>query len=150
MGRPMASVELKREIDTLVDLPRADLVERWKLLYRPDPPKGISTRLMVRAIAYEMQAKHSGALSRSIRHKLDEIAGSSGAAVINRSVTLTPGTRLVREWQGKVHVVDVMEEGFRWNGRVYSSLSKIARKITGTRWSGPRFFGLKTKRGRAA
>lgn len=150
MDRPMASVELEREIGKLADLPRSELVERWQVLYRTDLPKGISTRLMVRAIAYEVQAKHSGGLSRSIRHKLGEIAGSSGTAVINGLVTLTPGTRLVREWQGKVHVVDVMEEGFRWNGCLYPSLSKIAREITGTRWSGPQFFGLKSKRRRAA
>ena len=149
MARDGASNDLDQEVSDLAGMARVDLVERWQGLYGVDLPKGISTRLTIRAIAYEMQARHSGGLSRSFKHKLGDIAGSIAAAS-NGSPALAVGTRLVREWQGRVHVVDVMEKGFAWDGRVYSSLSKIAREITGTRWSGPRFFGLRTKRGRAA
>lgn len=141
--------DLEKEISDLAGLARIDLLERWQGLYGVDPPKGISTRLMIRAIAYEMQVRRYGGLARGLRHKLGEIAGSSAAAG-SRSPALTVGTRLVREWQGQVHVVDVMEKGFAWDGRIYHSLSKIAREITDTRWSGPRFFGLKSKRGRVA
>jgi len=150
MGRSMTNAELDRDNGKLADLPRAELGERWKELYPRDPPRGISTRLMVRAIAYEMQVRRHGGLSRALRQSLDDFARSSKAAASNGSPILTPGTRLVREWQGRVHVVDVMNEAFRWNGGAYSSLSRIAREITGTRWSGPRFFGLRSKRERAA
>ncbi|MCH7806948.1 MAG: DUF2924 domain-containing protein [Proteobacteria bacterium] len=145
MGRDSTSNTLEREIGTLADLPRADLVERWKVLYRPDPPKGISTRLMVRAIAYEMQARQYGGLKSAIVRQLDKIAGSKsdgGAKCAPWVLALDPGVRLVREWNGVTHTVDVTDDGFEWQDQQYGSLSEIAREITGARWSGPRFFGL--------
>lgn len=148
MSRQSTGGEPEQDIGTLADLPRADLVEHWKGLYRADPPKGISTRIMMYGVAYGMQARAHGRLPRSIMQKLREI-GSPDAGAGKRETKLSPGTRLVREWQGTVHVVDVIEEGFRWQGRAWPSLSVIAREITGTRWSGPRFFGLKTRSGRA-
>jgi hypothetical protein len=150
MARQGAGNDVEQENSDLAGLARADLVERWQGLYGVDPPKGISTRLMLRAVAYEMQVRRYGGLSRLLKRKITEISQSTSDDAIGGPPSLTIGTRLVREWQGRVHVVDVMEKGFAWDGRVYSSLSKIAREITGTRWSGPRFFGLKSKRGRAA
>ena len=146
----MTSVELEREIGTLADLPRADLIERWQELHRCDPPKGLSVRILASAVAYEMQARVHGKLSQQLRQSLKDNATASPENPDSAGYALTLGTRLVREWQSMVHVVDVMEEGFRWQGRVWPSLSVVAREITGTRWSGPRFFGLKTKPGRAA
>ena len=145
MGRHSTSNNLEWEIDTLADLPRADLVERWKVLYRPDPPRGISTRLMVRAIAYQMQARQYGGLKSAIVRRLEKIAGGKTGGKTEdapRALALDPGTRLVRDWNGATHTVDVIDNGFEWQGQQYGSLSEIARKITGARWSGPRFFGL--------
>ncbi len=150
MGRQMSSAELEREIGILAGLPRADLVERWKELYRVDPPKGISTRLMVRAIAYEMQARHYGGLRPAVVRQLDKIARGDTRGKVEsapRAPALEPGARLVREWNGVTHTVDVIDGGFEWQDQRYGSLSEIARLITGARWSGPRFFGLN---GRAA
>ncbi len=136
---------LEREIDALGDLTRAVLVERWRAHYRSDPPKGISRRLMIRAIAYEMQAKRYGGLKPATNRRLRTIAngtadGDHGGS--NTAPRLRRGARLVREWNGVSHVVEVIEGGFVWNGDRHRSLSAIARAITGARWSGPRFFGL--------
>ena len=149
MGRHNTINNLEREIGELADLPRSKLVERWQKLYHADPPKGLSARILMSAVAYEMQARVHGKLSRQLRQSLKDNATALPENPDSAEYTLTLGTRLVREWQGTVHVVDVMEEGFRWQGRVWPSLSVIAREITGTRWSGPRFFGLKTRPGRA-
>ncbi len=137
--------DIEREVDALADLPRADLVKRWQDLYRATPPKGISRRMMVRAIAYEMQAKKYGGLKPAVSRQLQRIAVGlvDGAPLaIKAASRLKPGARLVREWNGATHVVEVVDDGFIWNGERHSSLSAIARTITGARWSGPRFFGL--------
>ncbi len=137
--------EIEREIGALADLPRADLVERWQGLYRARPPKGISRRMMVRAIAYEVQAKRYGGLKPAVGRQLQRIAAGlvAGEPVTIKAISgLKPGARLIREWNGSTHVVEVVDDGFIWNGERHSSLSAIARSITGARWSGPRFFGL--------
>ncbi len=137
--------DIDREIGALADLPRADLVKRWRGFYRARPPKGISRRMMVRAIAYEMQAKKYGGLKPVVSRQLQRIATGlvAGDRVnIKAASRLKPGARLVREWNGATHVVEVVDDGFIWNGARHSSLSAIARTITGARWSGPRFFGL--------
>ncbi len=141
----MTIARLERELDALADLTRAELVERWRTHYRTDPPKGISQSLLVRAIAYEMQAKKYGGLKPATNRRLQMIANGTfnvdhcGRKTASR---LQPGARLVREWNGVSHVVEVIEGGFIWNGDRHRSLSAIARAITGVRWSGPRFFGL--------
>jgi len=141
----MTSAEFEQEIGALADLPRPALVERWRTRYRTDPPKGISQSLLVRAIAYEMQAKRYGGLKPATDRRLRMIAngiaeGDHGGR--KASPRLQPGARLIREWNGVSHVVEVIEGGFIWNGDRHRSLSAIARAITGARWSGPRFFGL--------
>ena len=136
---------LENDLAALADLARAELVERWRIHYRTDPPKGISRPLLIRAIAYEMQAKRYGGLKPAIARRLQMIAnGTADGDHGNRkaSPTLQPGARLIREWNGVSHVVEVIEGGFIWNGDRHRSLSAIARAITGARWSGPRFFGL--------
>ncbi len=145
MAAAVSPAELAQEIAMLGQLPRAKLVERWRALCRSEPPKGISTRLLVRAAAYQVQAKRYGRLRPRLRRQLHAIAANeTPGALISRpkAVSLAPGTRLVREWNGSTHVVDVTEGGYRWNGGSYRSLSAVARAITGARWSGPRFFGL--------
>ncbi|GBF25455.1 hypothetical protein MnTg02_00487 [bacterium MnTg02] len=141
----MTIARLEREIDALADLNRAELVERWRTSYRTDSPKGISRRLLIRAIAYQMQAKRYGGLRPAADRRLRMIAnGTVKSDHGNRKASsrLQPGARLVREWNGVSHVVEVTEGGFVWNGDRHRSLSAIARAITGARWSGPRFFGL--------
>ncbi len=147
MGSAMTDATLEREIAALADLPRPALVERWRTRYRTDPPKGISWRLLVRAIGYEMQARRYGDLKPATDRRLRLISngtrdGDHGSR--KSTPTLHPGVRLVREWNGVNHVVEVVEGGFVWNGGRHRSLSAIARAITGARWSGPRFFGLTT------
>ena len=137
--------DIERELGVLADLPRADLLERWRGFYRARPPKGISQRMMVRAIAYEMQAKKYGGLKPAVGRQLQRIAAGLDAGepvAIKAASRLKPGARLVREWNGATHVVEVVDDGLIWNGERHSSLSAIARAITGARWSGPRFFGL--------
>ncbi|MBM6577650.1 DUF2924 domain-containing protein [Microvirga sp. SRT01] len=134
----MSAVEA--EIAALEVLSSAVLRERWSALTGSPVPR-ISPKLLRLALAWELQARSFGGLSRATTRTLDQLG---------RGETLTaparPGMRLVREWQGRVHVVTVGEDQVvRWEERPYRSLSEVARAITGTRWSGPAFFGLKTK-----
>jgi hypothetical protein len=134
----MSAVEA--EIAALEALSSAVLRERWLVLTGSPVPR-ISPKLLRLALAWELQARSFGGLSRATTRTLDQLG---------RGETLTaparPGMRLVREWQGRVHVVTVGEDQVvRWEERPYRSLSEVARAITGTRWSGPAFFGLKKK-----
>ena len=141
----MTDAELEQEIAGLADLPRSELVARWQALYRAASSKGVSRRLLVRTIAYEMQTKRYGRLKRSTDRRLRMFAnGTANGDHGGRKTapTLQSGARLVREWNGVNHVVEVIEGGYVWNGDRHRSLSAIARAITGARWSGPRFFGL--------
>ena len=103
-------------------------------------PKYLSIPMMRRMIAYELQADQFGGLSISIERKLESHrrAGSKETASLQ-----VAGSKLIREWNGVTHVVEVLEDGFEWQGKRYRSLSAIARSITGARWSGPRFFRLR-------
>ena len=150
-----AQSKLEQEVCLLAGLSRQELVSRWHRIYRCPPPRGVKRGLLERAIAWHTQAKHFGGLSPAIKRQLreavsnrnskgmetaDQAIGRSRSAA--SSLRLVPGTRLIREWHGKSHSVDVMVEGFLFEGQTYASLSAIAREITGARWSGPRFFGL--------
>ncbi len=139
--------DLEATIRELADLPRPDLTERWRQLYRAAPPKGISRPLLFRAVAYGMQVKHYGGLKPAVRRQIRKVAdGGSARAVANlKSAKIAPGMRLIREWNGSSHVVEAVDGGFVWNGKRYGSLSAVARAITGARWSGPRFFGLESR-----
>ena len=129
-------VEVGRSLD--------DLRAEWKELYRQDAPK-ISRDLLTLGIAYRRQELEFGGLGKATVRKLRTVAKSlreTGQVGLAPGLSLKPGARLVREWNGRAHTVNVTEEGFEYGGRQFSSLTKIARTITGTRWSGPRFFGL--------
>ncbi len=145
MACPLTSSGFEQNIAKLANLTRSVLVARWQAIYRTDPPKGISRNLLIRGIAYEIQAKRFGGLKRATDRRLRMIANGTangGHGGRETGSSLQPGTRLVREWNGVSHVVEAIEGGFIWNGDRYRSLSAIARAITGARWSGPRFFGL--------
>lgn len=135
------------ELDAIADLSRDQLIDRWTSAFKQPPPKGISRTLLERSAAYQAQIKRHGSLSlitrRALKDALSEDKKTKPAKQSKSTkIALKPGMRLVREWNGRIYSVDVIEGGFVWDGRVHKSLSVIARKITGARWSGPRFFGL--------
>ena len=141
----MTETSLEREIEALAELTRSGLIMRWKTHYRCDPPKGISQRFLVRALAYAMQAKRYGGLKPATERRLKKIAEGSHESRYGGRRTipqLPPGTRYIREWHGVTHVVEVVEGGLVWNGERHRSLSAIAQAITGAHWSGPRFFSV--------
>lgn len=112
---------------------------RWK--------GAVSRRLLEYSAGYQLQVKAFGGLRPAVRRKLQRQTESNGRAVKSAqmpapSKALSPGARLVREWHGVTHTVEVLDNGFRYDGETYRSLSKVAAVITGARWSGPRFFGL--------
>ena len=128
-----------REIAGLCGLSRADLVERWVELHGSPPIKTMTQDLLARGIAYEMQVRQIGGLTPTERKALTALA--RGRTSPSPGV-LKAGTRLYRSWRGVTQEVLVLEDGYSWRGKSYASLSEVARAITGTRWSGPRFFGL--------
>ncbi|WP_336491458.1 DUF2924 domain-containing protein [Methylobacterium nigriterrae] len=155
--------DLEREIAALATLDLAALRSRWRQRLRSAPPPQLSRALLLRLLAYRLQAKQLGDLDRDTARLLDRLARERlrRRAADERSRRpkaaptippapgpgLRPGTLLVREHAGQVHTVTVLAEGFAWVGGTYTSLSEVARAITGTRWNGPRFFGLRDKPG---
>ena len=127
----------------MTHLDRLDLAElkaNWRDVVGSEPPNGLSRDLFIRGLSYELQLQAHGGLTRAERLELEAIATGSKA---NSSRPIKPGTRLLREWQGRTHEVMVTQDGYHWQGSTYRSLSQIARLITGIRWSGPRFFGVR-------
>lgn len=134
------SVEVERRIAALNEMDGAELRDHWRSLCGNSLPR-ISPKMLRLALAWEIQARAYGGLSRKTQQKLDQLARG-----LTKTVPAQPGMRLVREWGGEAHVVTVGEDHrIRWRDREFGSLSEVARAITGTRWSGPAFFGLKTK-----
>ncbi len=124
-----------------------ELRREWRRLYQNDPPR-ISRDLLVLGIAYRLQEIEHGGLGKATLRKLRTLAKTlraTGRVGPMPGLSLKPGARLVREWHGRTHTVTVTEDGFDYAGTSYPSLSNIAKKITGTHWSGPRFFGLLAK-----
>ncbi len=134
------------EIAGLSALELAELRRLWTLLLGSEPLARISRDLLVRAIAYRLQEKRHGGLSSKELRLLDRLASGLGSkaetSCVKPRVSARVGTCFVREWQGAIHEVVVIEDGYSWKGRTYRSLSETARAITGARCSGPRFFGL--------
>jgi hypothetical protein len=133
-------------LDGLTKLNRSELQRLWRDAYGSEPPEKISVLLMRQAIAHLLQVKHLGGLNFSIRRALKRVLeepNSPHAKSRKISSGVTNGTVLVREWHGAVHQVTVTEKGVLYRGKLFRSLSEVAREITGTRWSGPLFFGLR-------
>jgi hypothetical protein len=127
-----------------------ELHREWRRLYRSEPPR-ISRNLLIRGIGYRLQEIEHGGLGKSTLRKLKTLAKmfrTTGRVGPDPGLSLKPGARLVREWHGHTHTVTVTEDGFEYAGMSYPSLTKVAAKITGIHWSGPRFFGLKASNGR--
>ena len=141
--------------EALARLPELDLGElrqQWRALYKTAASPHFSRELLVRAVAYRMQEMALGGLrpepQRQLRHFAQQLKAGTQIRARARP-NLAPGTRLVREWRGRSHEVVALEDGFSWQDTHYRSLSAIARKITGTPWSGPLFFGLKQNRAKS-
>ena len=144
---------LAQEIPHLRGLDLDGLRARWRSLTGRAAPAHVPRTLLLQILAYRLQAAAFGDLDPATARLLDRLAsqGRSGPKAqipVPDRIGMRPGTVLVREWDGEPHRVMVLADGFAWNGTTYKSLSKVARAITGTRWSGPRFFGLREKKER--
>ena len=150
MNRAIPDATACREaLSRLTELNLGELRQQWRTLYKAEASPHLSRELLVRAVAYRMQEVALGGLRPGRQRQLRQIAQQfkqNGAANTPPRPELKPGTRLVREWQGRTYEVLVPDDGFSWQGTHHRSLSAIARKITGTAWSGPLFFGLKRNR----
>ena len=126
----------------LITASRSELAQLWLEHFGHPLPKAISRKLIERILAYNLQVRHLGGLSIKAHRALMAIGSQQRNMARRPALRLHPGTRLIRDWHGHTHVVEVLETGFLWNGTVQRSLSAVASAITGTRWSGRRFFGL--------
>jgi len=142
---------ISAEIAALAGLGIKHLKSRWRELYDTEPPPRISRELLTRALAYRLQEKVFGGLAPATRRLLERVANdlSSHHARLSLARKAAPGTLLIREWRGATHQVMVHDYGVAYHGKRYGSLSEVARLITGTRWSGPLFFGLRKPVGEA-
>jgi hypothetical protein len=132
----------------LEDLPKEDLWERYRQLYGRLPPPRMRRALALRAVAHRIQEEALGGPDPALRRRLAKLAEElrrTGRISVSAGPPVKPGTRLLRDWNGETHCVTVAHDGFEYRGERYRSLSRIARTITGTRWSGPAFFGLKER-----
>ena len=130
-------------IATLPDLDRPALCRLWDKTFGHPAPKHISRDLLLYALAYHLQEQALGGLSKAARERLAHPEGRVERPPKPATPSLRPGTHLIQEWRGQAHRVIVLDQGFDYDGSLYASLSPIARRITGSRWSGPLFFGLR-------
>jgi Protein of unknown function (DUF2924) len=136
------------EIARLRDLGVGELRSRWHTVLGRQPPPSLPRHLLFRVLAYRLQADQLGDLDGESQRLLDRSGSPETAgqrAVCRRRAELRPGTVLAREWNGHMQRVAVLADGFAWNGKTFLSLSGVALAITGTRWNGPKFFGMRDK-----
>jgi len=140
---------LEKQLEQLKQLKPEELRKRWQAVFGSNPPPKIRSSLMIQALARRMQEKAFGGLKPSTQRLLQKVAQDAGARskaqTTGKKAQLRAGTVLVREWHGTKHQVSVLKDGFVYRSKRYGSLSQIARTITGTQWSGPLFFGLKSR-----
>lgn len=125
-------------VSDLQSMDRAALLTTWVGLFAAPAPKGMSRPFLRYFLSFEIQTRNAGGLPKGFLKKLNKSSGTG----TTRKPHLAEGGRIMREWNGTTHVVEVSDAGYRWNAQDYRSLSAVARAITGARWSGPRFFGL--------
>jgi hypothetical protein len=146
-------VSVETQVKNLPILSREGLIELWQTLFHSEPDPKIRKPFMIRFLAYRIQEQAFRSLSASHERRLRQLQdGIAGNLTLNSpsNPRIRIGTRLVREWQNQVHLVNVEAKGYEYRGARYQSLSEIARLITGTRWSGPLFFGIKKQDSRTA
>lgn len=141
-----ADATIEAELEQLRSMPIKELRALWRAKFKSEPPKAFGPDLLRRSIAYRIQENAYGGLDAVTRRLLNQLMAqygkTPGKIVLPRRIK--PGAILVRQWKGESHRVTVLENGFAYAGKTHESLSVIARLITGTRWNGPRFFGLRT------
>jgi hypothetical protein len=135
------------EIEDFDQLSRAKLRELWEREFAEKPPRCLGRDILALGIAYVRQERRYGGLRKPVARELNwllsRVLGESSGSGDHSMPLPRAGTVLMREWRGVTHHVTIVEDGFRWNGKTYPSLSTIARAITGTNWNGPRFFGMR-------
>jgi hypothetical protein len=136
----------EEDFTELANLGDSMLREKWKQIFKSEPPKGLRRNLLLPMLAYKIQEQKFGSLSKPCRSRLRQLSEviENDANCTAPVPTLKPGTRLVRKWRDQVHLVNVETNGYEYQWNRFQSLSEIARLITGTRWSGPLFFGTKS------
>ncbi len=142
---------LEAELDRIKTLGLAALRKHWTKRIGEPPPPWRSADLLRRSLAYRLQERDAGGLPPEITRRLRKIfrdMARGADLTLNGVPHIKPGTILTREWQGVLHQVRVLEDGFEHKGERFASLSEVARRITGSRWSGPLFFGLKNGNGK--
>jgi hypothetical protein len=152
-GRASTKTSVEDEIAHLRGLDLRGLRARWHGVFQRQAPAHLTRHLLFAVIAYRVQADRFGDLDHATKQVLDRAIAKEAGSVMSarlasfdkKRTELSPGTVLVREWDRQSQRVMVMADGFAWNGQTYDSLSKVALAITGTRWNGPRFFGLRDK-----
>jgi len=155
-GRTSTQNSIEDEIAHLRGLNLGGLRSRWLGVFRRPAPAHLTQHLLFAVIAYRLQADRFGDLDHASRQMLDGMVAKEAGPTLSarlasfdqKRAKLTPGTVLVREWDRQSQRVMVLADGFAWNGQTYDSLSKVAFAITGTKWNGPRFFGLRDKENR--
>ena len=149
INRPMgADPAVEAELDRLPAMPIADLRKRYRETFRTEPPKAFGPDLLRRSIAHTIQEKAYGGLPPHVRRLLDQMVKAASAKPNGRLELprrIKPGSELVRTWNRRTYRVTVMADGFAYGGKTFASLSEIATAITGVRWNGPRFFGLRSE-----
>jgi hypothetical protein len=147
MKRRLDKEGIASELAGLSSLGRQQLLDKWRTIYGTEPPYKIRNNFLIRAIAYRMQEQAMGGLKPVTRRFLEKILqdDANGRKTSVPTARAKPGTRLLREWHGTTHEVLILEDSIIFKGKKYKSLSEVARHITGTKWSGPLFFGLKKK-----
>lgn len=153
MVASLQQTDLEAKFAAIEELSLPDLRAEWRRHFRRPPPHRLSRDLLIRGITYKLQEAVYGGLSKATLRRLEVLSDQSAAGSENkaeRQAAFKPGTKLLREWNGTTHEVHVLANGFEWQGQTFKSLTKIAAAITGTHWSGPRFFGLTTRRDRTA
>ena len=136
-----ANEKLKAELAALATMSPAQLKERWVEVEAAPSPK-LPPPLLQRLLAHRLQERRLGGLPATVVRELERAGRGDQVTPSRQAIPLTPGARLIREWNGQTITVEVREEGFWWKEQIWRSLSEIAAKVTGAHWSGPRFFGL--------
>jgi hypothetical protein len=139
-------------LSDLTGMSRAELLDAWARVVRKSAVRGASRELLVHTIAWHLQAQRHGGLTKSVQRRLDRLGEAidrgEPIGLVSKLDRMHVGIVLEREWRGETHVVTVTTDGFVYQGKRHCSLSQIARLITGTRWNGPAFFGLRSGKGK--
>lgn len=140
------STKIEQELADLLHRSIRDLRAQWRNLYGREPPPSFKQDLLRRSIAYKIQEQEYGGIDPLIQRELNRLVNAltvDPAKKLKARRRIQPGSVLVRQWRGRAYRVTVEADGFSYEDNLYRNLSEIARKITGTRWNGPRFFGLR-------